>query len=451
MSAIDVVAVLGQKILFKPAQERMEYFMMQKKFSYKGIATRVVHGGRNFQDGLAQAIKTHLRTATQIAAGSFESNSFAIEEIKKIYLRLADPDRTLLEDRICEIEGGQAAQAVSSGCDAIAQTVLNICESGNEFIASTNLYGSTELLFNLVLPRCNIRAKLVDMHSLDQIEAAINERTRMIYLETLDQPLLTIADIESVARLAQKHQLPLVVDATFTPPSLLRPILFGANIVIHALDMWYSGCSTLPGGIVIDAGNFNWADAKFSLYNEPSNYHGLRFAHDLGDLNGLAFILRLRMVGLRTISSPLAADIARRTIRAISTLELRVSRQSSNAATVANFLQQHPLVKEVYYPGKAALASKYLPNGGGGMISFALRGGLPACQKLMESLCLLSNSVEIGGVNSLALHPASPTPDHLTTTALHRGDVRQDLIYLSLGIEDVNDIIDDIAKGLGKI
>lgn len=265
---------------------------------------------------------------------------------------LMNPTNDVLEKRLAQLDGGAAALTLSSGTAAIYFAVTNILRQGDELVSANNLYGGTFTQFDAILPQQGITVRFAPVNDFAATEAAINEKTRALYIETVGNPALDVADIEGYAAIAKKHHLPLIVDATFTPPTLLRPIEHGANIVIHSLSKWIGGHGTGIGGVVVDAGNFDWTDPKFSLYNEPDRgYHGLRFAHDLGELNPLAFILRLRTVGLRNQGPTLAPDAAWLFLQGVESLPLRMERHSSNARKVAEFLKHHPKVAWVRYPG----------------------------------------------------------------------------------------------------
>jgi O-acetylhomoserine (thiol)-lyase len=290
--------------------------------------------------------------------------------------------------------------------------------------------------------------RFTGLNDFAAVEAAINDKTRAIYIETIGNPVLDAADIEGYSKIAKKHHLPLIVDATFTPPTLLRPIEYGANIVIHSLSKWIGGHGTAIGGIVTDAGNFDWSDKKFALYNQPDGgYHGLRFAHDLGDLNHLAFILRLRIVGLRNVGPTLAPDAAWIFIQGVETLPLRIRQHSKNAMLVAKFLQTHPAVEWVRYPGLETdpaypIASKYLKEGFGGMVVFGVKGGSAAAVKIINNITLFSHLANVGDAKSLILHPSSTSHSQMSDDDQRAAGLNPELIRLSIGLEHIDDIIE---------
>ena len=289
--------------------------------------------------------------------------------------------------------------------------------------------------------------RFTHINDLKATEEAINDKTRAIYLETVGNPGLDVADIEAYADIAKRHHLPLIVDATFTPPTILRPIEHGANIVVHSLSKWIGGHGTAIGGAVIDAGNFDWTDPKFALFNEPDRgYHGLRFAHDLGDLNPLAFILRLRTVGLRNQGATLSPDAAWIFLQGVESLPLRMERHSANALKVAEYLSNHPKVAWVRYPGlpsdpSYSLAQKYLPNGAGGMVVFGIKGGSAECVRLVDNIKLFSLLANVGDAKSLIIHPASTTHSQLSDEDQRKAGLQPELIRLSIGLEHIDDII----------
>lgn len=386
-------------------------------------------------------------TAYNFKSSQHGADLFALREPGNIYARLMNPTNDVLEKRLAQLDGGAAALTLSSGTAAIYFAVTNILRQGDELVSANNLYGGTFTQFDAILPQQGITVRFAPVNDFAATEAAINEKTRALYIETVGNPALDVADIEGYATIAKKHHLPLIVDATFTPPTLLRPIEHGANIVIHSLSKWIGGHGTGIGGVVVDAGNFDWTDPKFSLYNEPDRgYHGLRFAHDLGELNPLAFILRLRTVGLRNQGPTLAPDAAWLFLQGVESLPLRMERHSSNARKVAEFLKHHPKVAWVRYPGLSGdpsheLAQKYLPDGAGGMVVFGVRGGSAEGIKLVDNIELFSILANVGDAKSLIIHPASTTHSQLSDEDQRKAGLTPELVRLSIGLEHVDDII----------
>ena len=420
------------------------------------IETLAIHAGQEIEPTTrARAVPVYRTTAYNFKNSKHGSDLFALREPGNIYARLMNPTNDALEKRLAQLDGGAAALTLSSGTAAIYFTITNILRHGDELVSANNLYGGTFTQFDAILPQQGITVRFAPVNDFAATEAAINEKTRALYIETVGNPVLDVADIEGYAAIAKKHHLPLIVDATFTPPTLLRPIEHGANIVIHSLSKWIGGHGAGIGGVVIDAGNFDWTDPKFALYNEPDRgYHGLRFAHDLGDLNPLAFILRLRTVGLRNQGPTLAPDAAWIFLQGVESLPLRMERRSANALKVAEFLNKHPKVAWVRYPGlpgdpSHGLAEKYLPNGAGGMVVFGVKGGSAEGIRLVDNIELFSILANVGDAKSLIIHPASTTHSQLSDEDQRKAGLQPELIRLSIGLEHVDDIIgalDDALK-----
>lgn len=379
---------------------------------------------------------------------------FALRELGNIYTRIMNPTQDVLEKRVAALEGGAAALALASGTSGIHYSIINICQAGDEIVSANNLYGGTYTMFDVIHPQFGIKTNFAPPTAAG-IEAAITEKTKLIFIETIGNPVLDVADVESIAKAAQKYHLPLIIDSTFTTPYLLRPIEYGANIVVHSLTKWLGGHGAGIGGIVVDAGNFDWRDKKFPLLNEPdASYHGIRYAHDLGDLNSVAFIMRMRLVPLRNLGAAISPDNAWLFLQGIETLPLRMQRHSENALTVASYLQKHPQVAWVRYPGLGgdpshAVAKKYLPNGFGAMVVFGIRGGAAAAEKFINKLDLISHLANVGDAKSLAIHPASTTHSQLSEPQQIAAGLKPELIRLSIGIENVDDIIADIEQAFG--
>ena len=412
------------------------------------IETLALHAGQEIEPATrARAVPVYRTTAYNFKSSQHGADLFALREPGNIYARLMNPTNDVLEKRLAQLDGGAAALTLSSGTAAIYFAVTNILRQGDELVSANNLYGGTFTQFDAILPQQGITVRFAPVNDFATTEAAINKKTRALYIETVGNPALDVADIEGYAAIAKKHHLPLIVDATFTPPTLLRPIEHGANIVIHSLSKWIGGHGTGIGGVVVDAGNFDWTDPKFSLYNEPDRgYHGLRFAHDLGELNPLAFILRLRTVGLRNQGPTLAPDAAWLFLQGVESLPLRMERHSSNARKVAEFLKHHPKVAWVRYPGLSGdpsheLAQKYLPDGAGGMVVFGVRGGSAEGIKLVDNIELFSILANVGDAKSLIIHPASTTHSQLSDEDQRKAGLTPELVRLSIGLEHVDDII----------
>lgn len=414
--------------------------------------TAALHAGQNVdQDTLSRGVPVYRTAAYLFKNTEHAANLFALKELGNIYSRLGNPTQQVLEERVAALEGGAAALALASGTSAIFYTIINICEHGDEVVAANNLYGGTHSQFVSILPQFGIKVKLVDPSSLDNFKAAFTEKTRAVYCETIGNPGLAMTDIKGLSELAHANNLPLIVDSTFTPPAIFKPIEHGADIVIHSLTKWIGGHGTGIGGIVVDAGSFDWTDPKFTLYNVPDeSYHGLRYAHDLGPLNPVAFALRMRLVPLRNLGACITPDNAWLFLQGLETLALRMERHCANALTVAQELQNHEAVEWVNYPGLNgdAESQKYLTKGAGGMVSFGIKGGIEAGKKFIESLQLFSHLANVGDAKSLAIHPASTTHSQLSTEELEAGGISENMIRLSIGIEHIDDILEDLNQAL---
>lgn len=412
------------------------------------IETLAVHAGQVPDSStLSRAVPVYRTTAYNFKSSKHAADLFALKESGNIYSRIMNPTNDILEKRLCALEGGAGALALSSGTAAIAFSILNILKAGDELVSARNLYGGTYTLFDAILPQYSITARFTDVNDFSAVEKSINEHTRALYIEAVGNPSLDVADIEGYAKIARSHNIPLIVDSTFTPPPLLRPIDYGADIVIHSLSKWICGHGTAIGGAVIDAGKFDWSDPKFSLYNEPDKgYHGLRFGRGLSGTGNPAFITRLRTVGLRNMGPTLSPDSAWIFLQGLETLPLRMERHCSNAKAVAEFLKSHPGVEWVRYPGlegdpSRTEAEKYLGRGCGGVVVFGPKGGYGKAVEIVDNIPLFSNLANVGDAKSLILHPASTSHSQLGERERLSAGVPSDLIRLSIGIENKDDII----------
>ncbi len=414
--------------------------------------TLALHAGHIVDtDTLSRGVPVYRTSSYLFRDTEHAANLFALKEMGNIYTRLMNPTQDVLEKRVAALEGGAAALALASGTSAIFYAIINICSQGDEVVAANNLYGGTYTQFSTILPQLGIKVRLVDPADPANFAAAITERTRAIYCETLGNPGLEMTDLEAVSKVAKEHHLPLIVDATFTPPCLLRPLEHGADIVVHSLTKWMGGHGVAIGGIVVDGGSFAWTDPKFSLYNEPDpSYHGLRFGHDLGELKPVAFALRMRLVALRNLGACISPDNAWYFLQGIETLALRMERHCANAMRVADYLSGHAEVEWVNYPGLAssALARKYLHNGFGGIVAFGVKGGRLAGQRFIEGLNLFSHLANVGDAKSLAIHPATTTHSQLSGEQLEAAGLSESMVRLSIGIENIDDILADLDQAL---
>ncbi|MDA8411387.1 MAG: O-acetylhomoserine aminocarboxypropyltransferase/cysteine synthase [Treponema sp.] len=426
---------------------------MSEHTSFDTIAVQAGHSPD--PTTLSRGVPVYRTSSFTFKSAEHAANLFALKEFGNIYSRLGNPTNEVLETRVSQLEGGLASVSVASGTAAIFNTVITIAKSGDEIVSASNLYGGTFTMFDAILPDFGITTKFVDVRKSEQFEKAITPKTRLLFLETIGNPALDVADIDAVSAIAKKHHLPLVVDATFTTPYLLRSIEHGADVVINSLTKWMGGHGTAIGGIAVDAGNFDWSDPKFELFNRPDPaYHGLRWALDLPpELRKIAFALRFRTGPLRNLGACLAPDNAWHFLQGLETLHLRMPRHVDNALAVAKFLAKHPKVSWVRYPGLEGdpsyeLAKRLLPKGAGGMVVFGLKGGKSAGVKFIECLSLFSHLANVGDAKSLAIHPATTTHSQLSEEQMQEGGITADLVRLSIGIEDQGDILADLERGL---
>ncbi len=423
-----------------------------KKYRFETLA---LHAGQTPDPTtLSRAVPVYRTTAFNFKNSKHAADLFALKDSGNIYARLMNPTNDVLEKRLAALEGGAAALTFASGTAAIAFTLTNILKSGDEIVAANNLYGGTYTQLDAILPNFGIKTRFTKVNDFPSVRAAINKNTRALYIETLGNPRLDAADIEKYAEIAKEFHLPLVVDSTFATPSLVNPVEHGADIVIHSLSKWIGGHGTAIGGAVIDAGKFDWSDEKFSLYNEPDGgYHGLRFARDLGDLNNLAFILRLRTVGLRNLGATLSPDSAWIFLQGLESLPLRMERHSRNALEIAKFLAGHSQVEWVRYPGlesddSHATAKKYFKGGYGGMVVFGAKGGYAHAVKIVDNIDIFSNVANVGDAKSLILHPSSTSHSQLSEAAQRESGLSAELVRLSIGLENIDDLKEALDDAL---
>jgi O-acetylhomoserine (thiol)-lyase len=428
---------------------------MSTNYSFE---TSAVHAGQ-VPDPTTQSRAVPLYRTSSFTFKSVDhaARLFALQELGNIYSRLGNPTNDVLESRVSSLEGGGASISVSSGTAAVFNTIINIAKAGDEIVSAFNLYGGTYSMFDGILPDFGITTRFADIRDPASVEKAIGAKTRLIYVETIGNPALDVADIPAIYALAKKHHLPLVVDGTFTTPALLRSIEQGADIVINSLTKWMGGHGTAIGGIVTDAGSFDWSDKKFELFNRPEpTYHGLHWATDLpGELGKVPFAVRFRTVPLRNLGSCLSPDNAWLFLQGLETLHLRMTRHCENALAAAQFLEGHPKVAWVRYPGlekdpSHAVASRTLKTGYGGMVVFGVKGGRDAGARFIEGLQLFSHLANVGDAKSLALHPSSTSHSQLSDEQQKAAGLPPDLVRLSIGIEGKADILADLETALAK-
>jgi O-acetylhomoserine (thiol)-lyase len=415
--------------------------------------TLAVHGGfKPDKSTNSLGIPVHRTTAYSFDSAQHAARLFALEEEGNIYTRLGNPTQAMLEERMSLLEGAAGAVAFTSGTAAVFSAIINIAAQGDEIVSANNLYGGTYTMFDSILPQMGIRAHFTAPNDFAAMRAAINERTRAIYIETIGNPALDVADVAQTARLAHEHGIALLVDATFTTPYLLRVFEHGADIVIQSLSKWIGGHGTGIGGIVLSRGGFPWNNGRYPLYDQPdAGFHGLRFGHDLQDKD--PFLARLRCVPLRNLGPCIAPDNAWMFLQGLETLPLRMDRHCANAMSVAKFLQEHQNVVWVRFPGlendpSHVIAKKYLLKGYGGMVVFGIKGGKSAGQRFIDCLNLFSHVANVGDAKSLALHPGSTTHFQLSDEQQISAGLKPDMIRLSIGIEHIDDILDDLRQAL---
>lgn len=423
--------------------------------STQKFATKALHAGHDVnQTGGTRAVPIYQSSAYVFDDSDDAAGRFNLSVPGFIYTRLNNPTNDVLEQRLAALEGGIAAVATASGTAAISTTLLTLLKAGDHIVASSSLYGGTYNLLSVTLPRHGITTTFVDPSNPENFEAAAQENTRAIFVESLGNPKLDVLDIEAISKHAKAHKVPLIVDNTVATPYLLNPIKYGANIVIHSLTKYINGNGTSLGGVVIDAGNFDWTNGKFPEFTEPSpGYHGLVYSEAIGDA---AFIAKIRIEGLRDYGGALSPFNAFQIIQGLETLELRITKHSQNALELAKWLQQQEEVTWVNYPGLETsdyknLADKYLPNGQSGIVTFGVEGGYESAKTIADTTKLFSLLANIGDTKSLIIHPASTTHQQLSDEAQESTGVTKDLIRLSVGIENVEDLKADLKEAFAVV
>ncbi len=411
------------------------------------LETLALHAGQTIDPTQSRAVPVYRTSSYLFKSTEHAANLFALRELGNIYTRLMNPTTDVLERRVAELEGGAASVAFASGTAAIFNTVITLAEAGDDIVAAANLYGGTYTQFDAILPKLGIRTTFVDPSAPESFARAIGPRTRALFIETIGNPVLDVTDVAAVADVAHAHGLPLIVDGTFTTPYLMRSIAHGADLVINSLTKWLGGHGNGIGGIVTDAGRFDWKGGRHPLFTEPDpNYHGLCWAHDLpAALAPIAFALRVRTVPLRNLGACLSPDNAWQFLQGIETLPVRMARHCENALTVARHLQAHPNVAWVRYPGLEGdpsypLARRTLERGFGGMVVFGAKGGYDAAVRIIDHIELFSHLANVGDAKSLILHPASTSHSQLSKAQQRAGGLTPDLIRLSIGLEHPDDL-----------
>jgi O-acetylhomoserine (thiol)-lyase len=422
---------------------------------YNGFDTIALHAGYAADPTTgARSVPIYQTTSFQFRDTEHAARLFALQEFGNIYTRIMNPTTDVLEQRVAALEGGVAGLAFASGMAAIAGAVNTLCTVGDEIVASTRLYGGTVTYLNATLPRQGIRTVWVDSDAPEAFAQAITERTKLVYLETIGNPKLTVPDLAGIAEVAHARGVPVMVDNTSASPALCRPIEHGADVVMHSLTKYLGGHGSSIGGILVDGGKFAWDSGRFADFVEPdASYHGLRFYETFGPMT---FALRARVRTLRDSGGCLSPFNAFLILQGVETLSLRMARHSENALAVAQHLSQHPKVAWVLYPGlpnhpSHAQARRYLPDGAAGLVGFGVRGGLEAGRRFIDSLKLFSHLANIGDARSLAIHPASTTHQQLSEEEQRAGGVTPDFVRLSVGIESLADILADLDQALETV
>lgn len=424
--------------------------------------TLQVHAGQEVDPTtLSRAVPIYQTSSYLFKDAKHAADLFGLKEFGNIYTRIMNPTTDVFEKRIAALEGGVGALAVSSGMAAQFIALTNFLVAGDNFVSTSYLYGGTYNQFKVQFKRLGIQVKFVTTDAPEDYEAAIDENTKAIYIETIGNPRFNIPDFEKIAAIAQKHNIPLVVDNTFGAGGyLVRPIEHGANIVVESATKWIGGHGTSIGGVIVDGGNFNWGNGKFPSFTEPSEgYHGLVYWDSFGDkspFGNIAFITRARVEGLRDYGAAISPFNAFLLTQGLETLSLRMERHTANALALAQWLVKHPQVEYVNYPGLASsayhqLAKKYLHGGFGGVLSFKVKGGTDEADRFVNSLSLVSHLANVGDAKTLIIHPASTTHEQLSESEQKSSGVEPGLLRVSVGIEHIEDIIADFESAFNKI
>lgn len=419
------------------------------------FTTQALHAGHDVQQtNSARAVPIYQTSSYVFDNVDHAASAFNLSVPAYIYTRLNNPTNSILEQRLAALEGGIGAVVTASGASALSTTFLTLLKTGDHIVASNSLYGGTYNLLKVTLPRFGIHTTFVDPSAIENFEKNIQENTKVIFVESLGNPKLDIIDLEAVAKIAHTAKIPFIVDNTVASPYLLRPIEYGANIVIHSLTKYIAGNGTSLGGAIIDAGTFDWSSGKFPEFTSPAEaYHGLIYHEALGQS---AFITKVRIEGLRDLGAALSPFNAFQIIQGLETLPIRIDKHSENALELAKWLKKQNAVAWVNYPGLTSspyheLAKKYLPKGQSGVITFGLKKGFDAAKKLVDHTQLFSLLANIGDTKSLIIHPASTTHQQLTEAEQKSTGVTPDLIRLSVGIENIEDLKNDLHNAFNQI
>jgi O-acetylhomoserine (thiol)-lyase len=421
------------------------------------LETLVLHGGQEADPTTgSRAVPIYQTTSYQFKNTDHAASLFGLKEFGNIYTRLMNPTTDVFEKRVALLDGGLGALAVASGQSAITIALLNIAQAGDEIVSADNLYGGTYTLFHNTFARLGIKVNFVPSNDLVALEKAITPKTKAVYAESIGNPKLNVADLEGISKIAHKNGIPFILDNTVSP-YLLRPIDYGVDIVVYSATKFIGGHGTSLGGVIVDSGKFDWTNGKFPLIAgaDPS-YHGIDFVEALKPLGNIAYIIKARVCLLRDLGPAVSPFNSFLFLQGLETLALRMPRHSENALSVAKFLQKHPKVSWVNYPGldnssEKERVKKYLPRGAGAILGFGIKGGLEAGKKFIDSLELISHLANVGDAKSLAIHPATTTHQQLSSQEQLATGVTADFIRLSIGIEHIDDIIFDIDQALTKV
>jgi len=429
---------------------------MSKQGSSLKIETLALHGGQEADPATgARAVPIYQTTSFQFKDTDHAANLFALKEFGNIYTRIMNPTNDVLEKRMALMDGGLGALAVASGQSAITLALLNIAQAGDEIVSADNLYGGTYNLFHYTFPRLGIQVKFVPSNDLRAIRGAITPRTKAVYAESIGNPKLDVADLEGIAAIAHENGLPFVLDNTVSP-YLLRPIDFGVDIVVYSATKFIGGHGTSIGGLIVDSGKFDWTKGKFPLIADPDpSYHGLNFVEALKPLGNIAFIIKARVTVLRDLGAQMSPFNAFLFLQGLETIHLRLPRHSENALAIAEYLGKHSQVAWVNYPGlktspEKERVQKYLPKGAGAIVGFGIKGGVEAGRKFINSLELVSHLANVGDAKTLAIQPATTTHQQLSAEEQLATGVTPDFIRLSIGLEHIDDILNDLGQALKK-
>lgn len=419
------------------------------------LATNALHAGHDVtQNAGTRAVPIYQTTSYVFKNSDHAANLFSLKELGFIYTRLNNPTNQILQERLAAVEGGIGAVVFASGTSAISTGLLTLLKAGDHIVASSSLYGGTYNLLNVTLPRLGITTTFVDASNPENFASAVKDNTRAFFVESLGNPKLDVLDLEAIAEHSKAAGVPFIVDNTVATPALLNPIKHGANIVIHSLTKYIGGQGTSIGGAIIDAGTFDWSNGKFPEFTEPSaGYHGLKYYETLG---AASYTFKLILEGLRDFGGALSPTNAFNIIQGLETLPVRIKQHSENALALAQWLEAQDEVAWVNYPGLAsskykALADKYLPKGQSGIVTFGAKGGFEAAKTIADETKLFSLLANIGDTKSLIIHPASTTHQQLNEAEQESAGVSADLIRLSVGIEDIEDLKADLKSAFNKI